>query len=66
MRIAQPLLPKRALRPMPRSQYRVNAHRPQTLPNAADQLLVVALREIGAADAAGEQHITYKGALCLR
>ena len=39
------------------------SHGPQALLDAVEQLLVVALREIGAADAAGKQHIADERAL---
>ena len=42
------------------------AHRPQALDDAVDQILVVALREVGAADAAGQQHIAHKRPINLR
>ena len=51
---------------MPRNEHRGVAHGPEALGDAVDQLLVVALGEIGAADAAGKQHVTDKGALDLR
>ena len=42
------------------NEHRLIAHGPQALADAAEQLLVVALRKIGAANAAGEQHIAHK------
>ena len=41
------------------------AHRPQALLDAIDQVLVIALGEIGAADAARKQNIAHKSALRL-
>ena len=39
------------------------AHGPQTLSDAGDQIVVIALRKIGAANAARKQHIAHKSAL---
>jgi len=50
---------------VPGDEHRVVAHGPKPLPDAADELGVVALGEIGAADAAGEQHVAHEGALRL-
>ncbi len=41
----------------------VIAHRPQALSDAVDQIVVVALREICAANAARKQNIAYKRTL---
>ncbi len=57
---------KRALRPVARDEHRLIAHGPQALRDAVDQLLVVALGEVGAADAAGKQHVAHKSAVDLR
>ena len=43
-------------------KHRVVAHGPQALGNAVDQRVVVALRKIGAANAAGKQHVAHKSA----
>ena len=64
-RVAAPLLPKAAFRPMARNEHRLVPHGPQPLSDAGDQLPMVALREIRATYAAGEQHITHKGTLDL-
>ena len=44
------------------NEHRVVAHGPQALGDAVNQILVIALRKIGAAYAAGKQHITHKRA----
>jgi len=59
------LAPEGALRPVAGDEHRVVAHGPQALRDAVDQMLVIALGEIGAADAAGEQHIANKRAVHL-
>ena len=58
-----PLAAKGAFGAMSWYEHRVVTHGPQALGDAIDQVLVVALREIGAANAAGKQHIADKGAL---
>ncbi|MPN13388.1 hypothetical protein SDC9_160709 [bioreactor metagenome] len=47
-------------------EHRLVAHGPQALRNRVDQLLVVALGEIRAADAASEQHVAHKRPVDLR
>ena len=64
--VGQALLAKAALGAMAGDEDGVVAHRPQALGDAVDQLLVVALRKIRAANAAGKQHIADKGAVDLR
>jgi hypothetical protein len=51
--------------PWPGHEHRVIAHRPQAPGDAADQRVVVAAGKVGAADAAGKQHVAHKGALRL-
>ena len=51
---------------MPGDEHRLVAHGPQALGDAVDQFLVVAHREIRAADAARKQHIAHKGPVDLR
>jgi len=51
---------------MPGDEHRLVAHGPQALDDAVDQILVVAHREIRAADAARKQHIAHKGPVDLR
>ena len=63
IRVAAPLTAKGALGTMAGDEHRVVAHGPQALGDAVDQILVVALGEIGAANAASEQHIADKSAL---
>lgn len=60
-----PLLPERALGPVAGDEDRGVTHGPQALHDAGDQGAVVALREIGAANGAGKQHITHKSAACV-
>lgn len=50
---------------MPGNEHRVIAHGPQALGDAGDQIIVIALRKIGAPDAAGKQHIAHKSTLDL-
>jgi predicted Zn-dependent protease len=46
-----------------RDEHRVVTHGPKPLGDAVDQGVMVAAGEIGAADAAGEQHVTHEAAL---
>ena len=46
-------------------EHRVVTHGLQALGDAVEQILVIALRKIGAAYAAGKQHVTYKSAFQL-
>ena len=48
------------------NEHRVIAHGPQTLGDAVNQVLVIALRKIRATNAAGKQHIAHERALDLR
>lgn len=47
------------------NEHRVVAHGPQALRDAVYQMLVIALREVGAANAAGKQYIADKRAVHL-
>ena len=60
-RVALALAPKAAFRAVAGDEDGVVAHGPQALGDAVDELLVVALGEVGAADAAGKQHIAHEG-----
>lgn len=51
---------------MPWDEHRLVSHGPQPLRDAVDQILVVAHREIRAADAARKQHVAHKGPVDLR
>jgi len=66
IRIALPLFAKYALRAVPGDEDRVITHGPKALLDAADELGVFALWKVGAANAAGKQHVAHKRALCLR
>ena len=66
IRIALALAAKAALGAMAGDEHRCIAHGPQPLGDGGDQLLVVALGEIGAANAAGKQHIAHEGPADLR
>ena len=55
-----------ALGPVAGDENRLVAHGPQALGDGVDQLLVIALGEIRAANAAGKQHIAHKAAVNLR
>lgn len=57
IRVAHPFSPKAAFGAMPWNENGLVTHGPQTLNDAVDELLVVALRKVRAADAAGKQHI---------
>ena len=48
--VAAPFAPERAFWTVPWNEHGVIAHRPQTLLDAGDQGVVIALRQIGAAD----------------
>jgi len=65
IRVAAPLAPERALGAVAGNEHRVIAHRPQAILDAGDQRVMVALREIGATNGTGKQHITDKGPLGL-
>ena len=62
VRVGPALAPEGALRPVAGDEHRVVAHRPQPLRDAGDQRVMVAPRKVGAADAAGEQHVADEGA----
>ena len=51
------LMPKIARRAMPRNKRHIIAQWPQLLRDRIDQVLMIAAREIGAADAALEYHV---------
>ena len=63
--VAHALASERALWPMAGNEHGVIAHGPQTLRDAVDQIVVVALRKVGAANAARKQHIAHKRTLDL-
>ena len=66
IRVAAPLLAKRAFWPVSGNEHGLVPHGPQPLGDAGNQSGVITLRKICAANAAGKQHITHKGAVHLR
>lgn len=63
--IALAFTPKAAFWAVARDKNSVIAHRPQPLGDAVNELLVVALRKVRAANAARKQHIPHKNAVNL-
>jgi len=66
IRIAKPLSTKSTFGSMTWNKYRVIAHGPQTLCDAGNQSIVIALRKICAPNTARKQNVTHKGALNFR
>src|SRR5256885_399338 len=64
--VALALAAEAAFGAVARDEHGLVAHGPQALDDAVDQLLVVALGKVGAADAAREQHVSHEGAVDLR
>jgi hypothetical protein len=62
VRVAAALMTKSAFWAMSWNEHRVIPHRPQTLRDARNQGVVVALRKVSAANAACKQNITDKRA----
>jgi hypothetical protein len=60
IRIGFSLSPKGTFRAVARDENGGIAHRPEALGNAIDQVLVVALGEIRASDAACKQNVTHE------
>ena len=65
IRVRLAFTPEGAFRAMPGNEHSVIAHGPQPLGDAGDKIIVIALRKIGAPDAAGKQHIAHKSTLDL-
>src|SRR3990167_6409511 len=64
--VAAPLAPEGAFRAMAGDENRLVAHGPEALGDAVDELFVVALGEVGAANAAGKKHVAHKRTVDLR
>jgi hypothetical protein len=64
--IAAPLAAEGGHRAVAGNEFDIVAQRPELAPDRIDQGLVVAARKIGAADAAGEQHVADQGQLRRR